>query len=254
MAETIIVNSIIRGANILRILGQGVTRVEDIHPRVGLSRSTTHRLLKSLVAAGFAYQNPINRNYHVGSLVLQLVSNPSISHQILIICALDELRYLRDVSGETVLIIMASGDQRFVLKQMSSTQKLAYHWEDGATGPIYAGSSGKLLLSQFGDPQIEQILRTVDFSPITSSTITDADVLKGEIKKIRKKGYATSIGEDVDGSIGVSVPVLGYTCPVALCILAPEFRLKPINVLKEMKDSASRIEKKLRDTLFIPDR
>ena len=251
MAETIIVNSIIRGANLLKILGEGITRIEDIYPRIGLSKSTTHRLLKSLVAAGFAYQNPTSRSYHVGSLVLQLASNPAISHQALIICASDELRYLRDVSGETVLIIIANGYQRLVLKQISSLQKLAYHWEDGATGPIYAGSSGKVLLSQYGDSKIDQILRSIDLQALTSNTITDADMLKLQIRKTRKMGYAISIGEDNLGSIGVSVPVLEYSCPVALCILGPEFRVTPENIVNEMKERASRIEKKLKDNLYL---
>jgi DNA-binding IclR family transcriptional regulator len=248
MAETKIVNSVIRSASILRILGEGVSRVEDIYPRVGLSRSTTHRLLKSLVAAGFTYQDPVNRNYHVGPLVLQLASHPSISHKILITCSEDELRNLRDLIGETVLLIIANGKERVVLEQIPSAQKLAYQWDVGATGPIHVGSSGKVLLSQLDSPYFERILHDFNLEGITSGTITDADILMREIKRIEEKGYATSIGEDAPGSIGISAPILGYTTPVALCLLAPEFRLKPTKkVLNELKASASRIEGRLKN-------
>jgi DNA-binding IclR family transcriptional regulator len=246
MPETKVVNSIIRGASILRILGEGVTRVEDIYKRVGLSRSSTHRLLKSLVAAGFAYQNPVDRSYHVGSLVLQLASDPLISHQALLTCVESEIRFLRDLVGETVLIIIANGNQRFVLAQIPSPQKLAYNWYVGATGFICIGSSGKVLLSQLSDPHIEQILQNINFPSIVSSTNFSADILRHEIKRVREEGFATSIGEDDPGSIGISTPIRGYTIPVALCILAPEFRVKPINVLSKMNESSTRIEEKLR--------
>ena len=75
---------------------------------------------------------------------------------------------------------------------------------------------------------------------------TNADILRHEIKRVREEGFATSTGEDDPGSIGISIPLVGYTIPVALCILAPEFRIKPINVLSKMNESASRIEEKLR--------
>jgi len=246
MPETKVVNSILRGASILRALGEGVTRVEDIYKRVGLSRSSTHRLLKSLVSAGFAYQDPVNRSYHVGSLVLQLASEPLISHQALLTCVESEIIFLRDLIGETVLIIIANGNQRLVLAQIPSTQKLAYNWHVGATGPICIGSSGKVLLSQLSDSHIEQILRNIDFPSIASGTNSNADILRHEIKRVREEGFATSTGEDDPGSIGISIPLVGYTIPVALCILAPEFRIKPINVLSKMNESASRIEEKLR--------
>jgi DNA-binding IclR family transcriptional regulator len=249
MSETKAVNAIIRGGNILRILGKGVTRLEDIYQEVGLSRSTTHRILKSLVAAGFAYQDSGNRNYYVGPLVLQLASDPIISHQILVTGAVDELRLLRDLIDETVLLIIENGNQRLVLKQIRSRQKLAYHWDVGSTGPIYIGSSGKLLLSHLPDSQVAQLLGNIDHPESTSDALIDVDGLKQEIQEIRKKGYATSVGEDYPGSTGISVPISGYTIPVALCVLGPEFRLKPDDVLSKMIKTASRIEEKLK-TIF----
>ena len=62
-------HTIIRGAEILKTLSKGYNRLEDIYPKVGLSKSTTQRLLKVLTLSGFAFQNPLNRHYYVGPLV-----------------------------------------------------------------------------------------------------------------------------------------------------------------------------------------
>jgi len=77
MPPTKPVNTIRRGAEILKILAEGCNRLEDIYPRAGLNKSTTHRLLKSLVSSGLAFQSPLNRNYYLGPLLLKSGRLPS---------------------------------------------------------------------------------------------------------------------------------------------------------------------------------
>ena len=76
MPATKVVNAINRGAEILKILAEGHNRLEDIFPIVGLNKSTTHRLLKSLVSSGLAFQNPLNRNYFSGAALFETLLEP----------------------------------------------------------------------------------------------------------------------------------------------------------------------------------
>jgi hypothetical protein len=46
-------------------------------------------------------------------------------------------------------------------------------------------------------------------------------------------------------SAGISVPVKGYICPVALCVIGPKFRFKPKSILDELKQSSTRISDRL---------
>ena len=245
MPATKIVNTISRGAEVLNVLSEGYNRLEDIYRRVGLNKSTTHRLLKSLVSSGLAFQNPINRNYYLGAFFLRLASNPTVSHQMLILSSIDELRKLRDSSGETSLIMIPNGDQRLVVKEVRSKQKIALSLGDGSTVPLYVGSSGRTLLSQYTDKDLNKILSNIDMVPVSPNTIIKENLLKKEIDKTRKKGYGTSSGEMLPDSAGISIPIKGYFCPVALCVIGPKFRFKPISILNELSAAAIRISDNL---------
>ena len=239
------VNTINRGAEILKILSEGYNRLEDIFPEAGLNRSTTNRLLKSLVSSGLAFQSPINRNYYLGPLILSLSSNPNVAHQMLILSSIDELRNLSDHSGETSLIMIPNGDQRLVLKEVRSKQKISFSLGDGSTVPLYVGSSGRTLLSQYTNEEFNKIISKINLVPVSANTITDRNLLEKELDKIHQKGFATSSGELLPDSAGISVPIKGYCCPVALCVIGPKSRFKPISILNELRKAAIRISDRL---------
>ncbi len=245
MPSTKIVNTISRGAEVLNVLSEGYSRLEDIYRRVGLNKSTTHRLLKSLVSTGLAYQSPLNRHYFLGPLFLKLSSNPIVSHQMLILSAIEELRRLRDTSGETSLMMIPSSDQRLVIKEARSKQKISLSLGDGSTVPLYVGSSGRTLLSQYADEELNKLLGKIKMVPVSPNTIIEENLLKKEIDKIRKKGFGTSSGEMLPDSAGIAVPVKGYFCPVALCVIGPKFRFKPLSILDGLKQSSTRISDRL---------
>lgn len=241
-------NSITRGIEILKSLAEGTDRVTDLATQLGLSKSTTHRLLKSLENTSIVRRDPITRRYYIGPLVLDLASRPIISHQGLTISAFEEMRYLRDLTQETVVLHIRIGLERVCLEELPSFQALKYTAGKGFIAPIYTGSAGKMLLAELNDGELDLLLRNIEYAKIGPNTITDRERLAGEIKKARSQGYAVSFAERVPGSASISVPVKGYICPVALSVLGPENRF-PLAVmteyLEEIKRCSSWISKKL---------
>ena len=245
MPPTKPVNTISRGAEILKILAEGCNRLEDIYPRVGLNKSTTHRLLKSLVSSGLSFQSPLNRNYYLGPLLLKLSSNPAVSHQMLVLGSIEQLGKIRDDSGETAMIMIPSGSRRLVLKEVRSKQEIALSLGDGSTAPMVVGSSGRTLLSQYTDGELQKILNKTSIVPVGPETIRDKILLKKEIDKIRRKGFGTSSGETHPDAAGISVPVKGYFFPVVLCVMGPKVRFKPIGILNLLREAADTISETL---------
>jgi DNA-binding IclR family transcriptional regulator len=249
MPPTKPINTISRGAEILKILAEGCNRLEDIYPRVGLNKSTTHRLLKSLVSSGLSFQSPLNRNYYLGPLLLKLSSNPAVSHQMLVLGALEPLRKIRDDSGETAMIMIPNGSQRLVLKEMRSKQEIALSLGDGNTAPMVIGSSGRTLLSQYTDGELQKILEKINIISVGPETIRDQVLLQKEIDRIRKKGFGTSSGETHPDAAGISVPVKGYLFPVVLCVMGPKVRFKPMGILNLLQEAAERLSKTLQQRI-----
>ena len=248
MSESKIVNSVVRAALILQTLSRGKSRIGKISESVKLSKATTHRLLLTLAKVGFVVQDPLTQGYHLGPGLLQLFSDPILSHNSLISCAFEEMTYLNNLTRETVLIDLRSGLQKVCIEKIDSPENLKYTNEKGFAAPIYVGGGGKVLLSELKDDELNTLLKQTSFVPITSNTIIDPEKLRAEIKKVRKQGYATSFGERVPGSSCVSVPVKHYVAPVALSILGPASRFTPKKIMEtivELKQAAGRISKNL---------
>lgn len=70
-------------------------------------------------------------------------------------------------------------------------------------------------------------------------------MLRLELQKIRRQGYATFVGMAPDESAAASVPVPGYTCPVALCLFGPKFRFDPLQAVDDLRAAAGRITARL---------
>ena len=171
-------------------------------------------------------------------------------------CASQEMRHLRDLTGETVGLFIRMGLERICIEEIQSLQEIKHTIGKGFVTAIYAGSSGKLLLSELGKDELQLLLKNIALISIGPNTTTDKKLLLKELKQIKKQGYAKSFGERVPGSASVSVPVADYICPVALSVLGPDYRLSSdvmMGFLKQIKDCSSRISKGLIQQIFRKD-
>lgn len=241
------IHSVSRASSILRMLGEGKNRLTDISRSIGLNMSTTHRLLKTLEEDGFVVQDPVTHQYLLGPVILQISSNPIIAHQVLVVSVQGEMERLRNLTGETVTINTRLGTQRVCLEEIESAHNIKFTIGRGSISPIYAGSAGKVLLAELPKKELEVLLLNIELRPIGPKTITDERKLMKELEKIRRDGYAVSLGEKLEGGRAISVPVKGYVCPVSLTILGPEFRFgsQYQRYIKELQKSAGIISRRI---------
>ncbi|MCK5552783.1 MAG: IclR family transcriptional regulator [Deltaproteobacteria bacterium] len=240
----------------LKTVAIGVNRLSDIARALNLSKSTTHRLLNTLERTGFVMQDDIMRKYYLGPLFLTLSSAPLVTHSNLVECAIGDIKKLHESSGETVALYIRIGTQRICLEELASPKPIKFMAGKGYIAPVYAGAPGRILLSRLKDDQLDRLLEHVEFIQITPNTITDKEVLRQELEKVRKDGYAISFGERVIGSASISAPVKNYSVPVALCIVGPHDRISTNlkSLLQEIKVTAARISNRLKEGVTAADR
>lgn len=244
--KTSLVKSIARAIDILKVLGDGADTLRDICGRLSICKSTGHRALQALEASGSVVHDPVKRRYYLGPLLLRLASNPSVSHQSLVMCALDEMQRLQEISGETVGIQVPIGTLRVFVEELPSRHSLRQSMGKGHFVPLHTGSGGRVLLAELSDSELNRILKYIKFVPSELNTPKDSDALLKEVEKARSLGYAVVNNERVSGGAGISVPVKNYICPVALSIFGPNTRFTdPTIFLEELKKSAENISKNL---------
>ena len=237
------VRSVFRTVDILKCLNNNINTLTEIAEYCQLSDSTSHRLLKTLEKTNLVTQDASTHRYYLGPLIAQLSSNPQTTHQQLTICSQEDMNRLAMISDETIGICVLVGTRLIRLFNIPSKSSLRV-WEEGINlGQPFIGAPARVLFSQLKNDEIKILLDNVKLKPLTANSITNKEMLRQQIVKVRQQGYAISYGERVQGAIGISAPIKSYIYPAEISIVGPDSRMKPnLNrLLKELLISAERI-------------
>lgn len=201
--------------------------LSDVAERVGLGTSTTHRLLRSLVAHGLLKRDDASKGYSLGPTVLRLAQAAAGAMDVRELARPVMLR-LRDAAGETVgLHLLRDARHRVVVDQVESHQALRRTYTElGEPIPLHQGAPGKVLLA-FRPPTDQAAVLAGPLEAANPQTIVDADALRAELDDIRLRGYGFSHGERVSGIHTVAVPVFDHAgaAVASLSVTGPALRM-----------------------------
>lgn len=195
---------------------EGPLRVSEAAERLGVARSTAHRLLAMLVYRDFAEQDA-DRRYLAGP-ALRLQARPE-PVTLLRTAALPHLRTLMEDSGETAnLVVVVDGQARFVAT-VECLHILRVGDREGRTLPAHLASAGLAVLAARSDAEITALYATAD------SPVADVPALLRELRSVRRRGFAvnnqrteaglTAIGCALRGAAGTVIAGLSIAMPTA---------------------------------------
>jgi DNA-binding IclR family transcriptional regulator len=225
--ETGGVRAVERAADILACLGKNDLGLSEISKEVGLNKATVFRMLVSLERKGFVTKNSNTGKYSLDWGLLGLLSDALNRNKGLVKCAHPYMEKLWEHTGETITLYIRKGFERLCIAELPSPHPLKYTVGIGVTVPLYAGSPGKLLLAYLHPAELEEVLNQIELIALTKRTITDKQKFLKELELIRKRGWATSFGERIEGVSSLSVPVTdrGNKVVASINILGPFIRV-----------------------------
>jgi IclR family transcriptional regulator, acetate operon repressor len=143
--------------------------------------------------------------------------------------AAPELRRLSEETGETATLSIRRGDMRLYVDQVVPEQELRLQVQLGTPYPLHAGGPSKAFLAFLGADEIELYLAKHALTALTEKTIVDEGALRLELAAIRRRGYATSMGERQVGAASIAAPVFDHDGHVIAVLSAagPLSRFKP---------------------------
>lgn len=215
-----------KALSLLVLLGdsaQGATATE-LASRAELPFSTTHRLLHSLTRDGFAAFDPESKRYLLGLRVFQLGQRVSNANG-LAGSSLPVLRSLTEHTREASILGVLDGDHVLTVSKIDGPQAFRVTSDPGTRSPLHATALGKVLIAFADDP--ETLIADLDLPARTERTITDREVFRTEISRVRERGYGSMQEENEVGMHAVAAPVRAADGRVigAVAIAAPVFRL-----------------------------
>jgi DNA-binding IclR family transcriptional regulator len=194
-----------RSVAILDAIKAGARTHADVVREVGLTRTTAHRLLKSLEQHGFiAYQG--GYGYRLGARLLELGATAQQEFQLRAV-ARPALERLARVTGESAQLYVGFMEgERICIDSVQSSSELRTIVPVGAVLPMIYGSAGKIFLAWM--PRAEQARYAAQVEQKTETT-PSPDRLLNQLVTARRQGWASSAGERQPGVGSVSSPVIG---------------------------------------------
>lgn len=177
--------------------------LQEISQAITLPKTTTHRILATLVGAGYLVQLE-NQSYGLSHKLMTLASIAQKSLGIRDI-AHPYLEALAVKTGETTEISMLDGDHRVCLDAVESGSSLKSIVTPGARLPLLHGATGKVLLASMKDAEVDRIIKA---QPKPSDV--DKVRLKKLLAKVKKQGYAVTQNERVRGATAIAAPVWSH--------------------------------------------
>jgi DNA-binding IclR family transcriptional regulator len=181
------VQVIARAADVLRRLAaepDGLTLIQ-LSLRVGLPRSTTHRIVRALSQEGFVRTTPSGKLRIGPALVgIAVSSRRDLRHE-----AAPYIERLSHELHETVDLAVLDGDEVLFIDQYTSRRTLRVVAEIGARFPLHCTANGKAILAALPAKEAERLLPR-KLAAVTEHSITDRDVLLAELEQIRATGLA----------------------------------------------------------------
>ncbi|MCL6632555.1 MAG: IclR family transcriptional regulator [Alicyclobacillus herbarius] len=222
--------------------------VTEIAQRLGVGKSTVHRILVTLEESGFVRKDETTRRYRLGLSVLTLggilMSNLEIYRE-----GQHLLESFVNRFDETVHLAVLEGFNTVYVSKIESKHPVPMLTHLGRKNPLHCTSSGKAILAFQDEEMIDEVIRR-GLTRYTRTTITDPVRLHQHLEEIRQKGFATSEGELRDGVSSVAVPVRDYTRRVigAVTVVGPTYRFTPNKVdafARQLIDVGAEISKRL---------
>ena len=183
--------------------------VSGLARKLGVAKSTVHRLTVTLVSEGMLEQNPENEKYRLGialfglgALVRRRMNLSSEARQ--------DLFALREATRETVQLAILDGADIMYVYNLESTQAIRVNSDIGVRKPAFCTASGRAILAFQPKVVIADVI-ALGLKPRAPKTDTDPARFIKALAEVRERGYAIEDEESEAGMRSVAAPVRNET-------------------------------------------
>jgi IclR family pca regulon transcriptional regulator len=208
--------------------GLAVIRAFDAHhPQLTLSevaracdltRAAARRFLLTLADLG--YVDTDGRLFRLSPRILEL-GYAYLSSFSLPDIAQPHLERLVSEVRESSSLCVLDGDDIVYLARVPVSRIMTTSITVGTRFPAHATSVGRVIIAHLSQEEIEGLLKRTELTARTARTIVSAELLCGELDRVRRQGYAIVDQELEEGLRSVAAPVRDASGAVVAAVNIP---------------------------------
>lgn len=207
---------------------EGSLTVSEAARRIGVARSSAHRLLSTLVYRDFAVQKE-DRSYGVGP-VLEIADKAQSNVTAIRAAAIGPLRTLVDTLDETANLIIRTGRTVRFIASFECAQALRVGNREGMVFPAHQVTGGLITLAALTDEELAAL-----YAPAPSGTSEerpDLTKLLSDLRAVRSSGVALNLERSERGVVAIGRGVFNDSgdTVAALSVSMPSVRYAPERV------------------------
>lgn len=181
-------------------------QIARLSEKVGLSKSTIHRLLSTLLNMNYVTKVEETDKYKLGYQVVYLSRN-MINNLDIINISKTHLEHLSNNVNETVHLCIEDNGEVLYVDKIESNQTIRMFSRIGHRSPMYCTGVGKILLSGMSEDKYNRIAQNTTYTAKTAKTIQSKIELDREIELVKKRGYALDNIENEEGIRCIAAPI-----------------------------------------------
>ncbi|EHK88045.1 IclR family transcriptional regulator [Saccharomonospora azurea] len=202
---------------------EGALTVSEAAQRLGVARSTAHRLLAMLVYRDFAVKD--DQHVYRAGPVLELAAHSPSQTSRLRSAALPHLRHLVERVGESANLAVRTGDTTRFIASVESHRALRVSSREGMVFPAHRTTAGLLLLADLPDDELDELYAPDRYEGRPEER-PDPRALRTDLARVRRNGFALNDGRSERGvvALGVGVREPDGTVAAGLSVSMPSVR------------------------------
>lgn len=240
-----------RAFDILEILsvekdGLGVTEIGN---RLGLHKSTVHRILSAMAERGYIEKASGKGVYKLGLKLIE-ISSIYLNNVELKTEARPYLSELTVKMNQPTHLATLNGEDVVYIDKVEVVNSIRLYSQIGLRVPTHCSALGKSLLSGLSDVELEEKVNRINFTQYTQSTVNNKEELIKQVKQVRQRGWALDDEEHEAGVRCIASPVFDYRGKViaAVSVSGPAAVISPDRdeeVASRVRETALKISKRL---------
>lgn len=186
----------------------------------GIPKGSLSPLLSNLVDRDYLIFDASSKRYVLGPKLMALSSRYLSTYHLVRISRPIMQELVGEINEDVELAVMKDSEILF-LYGVDSSRPLRHVIAVGDRAPAHPIAAGKAILAYLPDNEIADYLSTATLTPFTKNTITDPEVLKRELRKVRSEGVASGYGEYYEDINSIAAPIFNMYGRVAGSLVAP---------------------------------
>ena len=189
--------------------------LHEICTKIQLPKTTTFRILQSLVDGGYVI-NTSDARFELSMKILRLAESVRIDSDMVRL-ARPALEEIAEKTGETVALSLLDGGDRVLIDTVETSHPLKLVLKRGERNPRYSAATGMVFLAY--DP--EALKEYLKANPKLAKATKEA------IAHVHEHGYAVTTDFRVKGSVGIATPVFDIhdNCKFSIGVYGPATRI-----------------------------